>query len=126
MNSTKGFIIPILAMVIAVGAAGYFGPWWGPAASLVIFNVLLGWNSKKSALFSGLILAVLYLGISLMMYTRDEAKIIHKTGALLGGMSALAMALVTVLTGAISGALAGWTGSVLGSMIRSSTASVVK
>jgi hypothetical protein len=116
----KKTIVLYLIMIAGVILAGYFGPWWAPAAYVVILSVLMQLTTK-TAVFTGMIsVGLTYLLMSVWMNSRDHADVIEKTGMLLGGLSPVALILVTTLIGAVTGLLAGWVGGTIAQMFKPS------
>lgn len=110
--------IPRVILVLAgCGVAGWYGPWWAPAVFLAAWTMLLRMPRRAAVIEGGLILAAVFGAVSGWMLLRDESGLLDKTGALLGGLPAWAMWLVTVVIGWITGILAGWLGSALGEVI---------
>lgn len=106
-------------MITGVFLAGYFGPWWAPAAYVVILSVLMQLTVKK-ALFAGMVsVGLIYLLMSVWMNSKDEADVIDKTAMLLGGLSPFALILATTLIGAVTGLLAGWVGGTIAQLFKS-------
>ena len=114
----NGKIIIVLTIFI-VGAflSGYVGPWWSPAAYLVLVSALLKLSVRQAMLCGSISLGVVYLSEAFIMHSMDEAGIIAKTGLLLGGLSPVMMIVMTTLIGSLTGLLAGWIGSIIGSLI---------
>ena len=110
-------LISFLIMLVGSFLSGYFGPWWAPAAFIVIAMALAGLTVKQAMGIGSLALGLVYLFMASWMNTLDQAEIIRKTGLLLGGLSPLMMIVVTTLVGAITGLLSGWLGSALGTML---------
>ena len=106
-------------VIILIGSfvSGYFGPWWAPAAFVVLLAGLMQMTPKKAILAGGLSVGVVYLIMAAWMNSMDKADIIGKTGMLMGGLSSVAMIVVTTLIGVITGVLAGWVGSGIGGML---------
>lgn len=110
-------LISFLIMLVGSFLSGYFGPWWAPAAFIVIAMALSGLPGKQAMGIGSLALGLVYLFMASWMNTLDHAEIIRKTGLLLGGLSSVLMIAVTTLIGAITGLLSGWLGSALGTML---------
>jgi len=104
------------AMLAGVILSGYFGPWWAPAGFVVLLSGLMQLTAKQSIMAGGISIGFVYLVMAIWMKSMDKADIIGKTGMLMGGLSPIAMIVVTTLIGLITGVLAGWVGSVLGRM----------
>lgn len=102
-----------ILMVIGVVVAGFFGPWWAPGAYVVLLAMLMNLSAKQGMWIGALSLCIVYTMMSIMMLGKDDTGLIGKTGALLGGLSAPLMVLVTGIIGAITGFLSGWLGSSL-------------
>ena len=107
-----------LLLMTGILLAGFFGPWWAPAAFIVLFTALWGAKAGHAALAGGLLLCLAYLGLSLWASKEDQAGIIEKTGLLMGGLSSTALILFTTFIGWVTGALSGWMGSALGELFR--------
>ena len=114
---TTKTIFTYIAMLGGVILSGYFGPWWAPAAFVVLLAGLMQMTTKKAIIAGGLSIGVVYLIMSAWMNSMDKADIIGKTGMLMGGLSSVAMIIVTTLIGLITGLLAGWVGSGIGGML---------
>ncbi len=114
MNSKN--IIVLTLFIIGSFLSGYFGPWWAPAAYLVLVSALLKLSVRQAMVAGGISLGVVYLGESILMNSMDEADMISKTGLLLGGLSPAMMIMVTTLIGGMTGLLSGWIGSVIGNL----------
>lgn len=106
-------------MLIGIVLAGYFGPWWAPAAFIVMLTALSGMNARQSLITGGALLSLAYLGLASALSLQDEADIIARTGVLLGNLSPQLLVLITTFIGTITGALAGWLGSETGHFVRS-------
>lgn len=102
--------------------SGYFGPWWAPAAFVVVVSILMQLTSKKAAMAGGVSTGITYLAMALWLNSVDKADIIGKTGSLLGGLSSLGLIVITVLIGIVTGALAGWLGSALSGVLQKNEA----
>jgi hypothetical protein len=110
--------IPRVILALACcGVAGWFGPWWAPAAFLAAWTILMRTPRRTAVIEGGLILAAVFGAVAGWMFLRDESDLLGKTGALLGGLPAWALLLVTIVIGWITGLLAGWLGSALGVVI---------
>lgn len=103
----------LILMMIGVVVAGFFGPWWAPGAYVVLLAMLMNLSAKQGIWIGALALFVVYTVMAIMMLGKDDSGLIGKTGALLGGLSAPMMVMVTGLIGAITGLLSGWLGSSL-------------
>ncbi|HEY3385644.1 MAG TPA: hypothetical protein VGK46_03975 [Saprospiraceae bacterium] len=110
-------IITYIAMLAGVILSGYFGPWWAPAAFVVLLAGLMQMTSKKAILAGGFSVGIVYMVMAIWMNSMDKADIIGKTGMLMGGLSSVAMIIVTTLIGLITGVFAGWVGSGIGGML---------
>jgi len=108
----NSFLVLIL-MLIGVTISGFFGPWWAPAAFVVLLSMLMKLTTREAIWISALALLLVYAIMALMMLGKDDTGLIGKTGTLLGGLSAPLMVLVTGLIGGITGLLSGWLGSSL-------------
>jgi hypothetical protein len=111
---------PILRILLALagcGVAGWFGPWWAPAAFLAGWTILVRIPRRSAAIEGGLVLATVFAAVAGWMFIHDERDLLGKTGGLLGGLPAWAMWIVTIAIGWITGLLAGWLGSALGEVI---------
>jgi len=108
----KPFLILIM-MLAGVVVAGLFGPWWAPAVFVTLLCMLMKLSAKQGVWIGGLALFLVYLIMSVLMMGKDDSGLIGKTGALLGGLSAPLMVVVTGLIGGITGMLSGWLGSSL-------------
>ena len=116
----KSSIILYLVMITGVFLAGKFGPWWAPAAYVVILSVLMQLTVKK-ALIAGMVsVGLIYLLMAGWMNSKDKSEVIDKTAMLLGGLSPVALIIFTTLIGAITGLLAGWVGGTIAQMFKSS------
>jgi len=114
---TAKTILTYIAMLAGVILSGYFGPWWAPAAFVVLLAGLMQMTPKKAIMAGGLSVGVVYLIMAAWMNSMDKTDIIGKTGMLMGGLSSVAMIVVTTLIGVITGVLAGWVGSGIGGML---------
>lgn len=114
MNSKT--IIVLAISIIGSFLSGYFGPWWAPAAYLVLVSALLKLPVRQALMLGGISLSVVYLSEAILMHLMDASGIIAKTGLLLGGLSPVMMIVVTTLIGGITGLLAGWIGSIIGNL----------
>lgn len=112
------YVVPLVITLIGSFLSGWFGPWWAPAAFIIIVSALIPLSTKMAALIGFITLAMVYLGMALWMNTKDEADIIGKTGLLLGGLPPFAMIALTACIGGISGVLSGWLGNALGKLLR--------
>ena len=111
-------IIVLIICIVGSYLSGYLGPWWAPAAYLVLVSALLKLPVRMALIAGSISLGAVYLGQAIVMNSKDEADIIAKTGLLLGGLSPLMMIVLTTLLGGITGLLSGWTGSVIGSLVK--------
>jgi hypothetical protein len=107
---TKVWLI-ILLMIIGATVAGMFGPWWAPAASVVLMAMLMKLPVKQSVWIGMCSLLAVFTVMSMWMSGKDDSGLISKTGALLGGLSVPIMVIVTGLIGGITGIVSGWLGS---------------
>ena len=114
---TAKTILTYIAMLAGVSLSGYFGPWWAPAAFVVLLAALMQMTPKKAIMAGGISVSIVYLFMAVWMNNMDKADIIGKTGMLMGGLSSVAMIVVTTLIGLITGVLAGWVGSGIGGML---------
>ena len=106
-------LLVLFLMLIGVTVSGLFGPWWAPAAFVVLLSMLMKLTAKEGMWNGAISLLVVYAILSVMMLGMDDTGLIGKTGALLGGLSAPLMVIVTGLIGGITGLLSGWLGSSL-------------
>ena len=112
----------LLAFVIMLAGAAlieYFLPWWVHPAWVIIVVVLMKMRTWPAIIYSGLALALVWVGFARWMSEKDTAEIIHKTGELMGGISHQNMMSITLLIGFITGILSGWFGGKLASVMRS-------
>jgi hypothetical protein len=110
-------IVRVILALVACGVAGWFGPWWAPAACLAAWAILMRMPRRAAVIEGGLVLATVFGALAGWMLLRDESDLLGKTGGLLGGLPAWAMWIVTLVIGWITGLLAGWLGSALGEVI---------
>ena len=110
-------LLVLILMLIGVSVSGFFGPWWAPAVFVVLLSMLMKLTSREAIWIGALALLVVYAVMSAMMLGKDDTGLIGKTGALLGGLSAPLMVLVTGLIGGITGLLSGWLGSRLAKVL---------
>ncbi len=113
-KSTIAFIV----MIVGSFLTGYYGPWWAPAVFIVISTAVLGLTTKKAMLIGASALGVAFLVMSAWMNSLDQSHLIEKTGTLLGGLSPVAMIVVTAVIGFVTGLLSGWLGSALGGVLK--------
>lgn len=111
-------ILSLALMLICALIAGFFGPWWAPAAAILIIAALMKLPEVKAVILGAIVLGIIYLGIAIWQSSLDQTGIIAKAGSLLGGLSHGAMVALTAFIGLITGALAGWTGSVINHVIK--------
>ncbi len=107
-------IISFLLMVIGITGLGFIAPWWAGALWVVLISAILRVNKKEEIFTGALAFALVWIGMARYMRLQDEADIISKTGALLGGLSPQLMMVVTMVIAFITGFLSGWLGSALG------------
>ena len=110
-------VIAIILFIAGSFLSGYFGPWWAPAAFILLGAALMGLSVSQAILSGSISLSLVYLGMAIWMSRMDKADIIQKTGELMGGLSPVMMILVTTIVGAITGLLSGWLGSALGYLL---------
>ncbi len=111
-------IITLIIMIIGSLLSAWYGPWWAPSLIIILMAALLKLSAKQAMLSGAFTLGLIFLGMALLSYSADEADIISKIGAMLGGLSVMLMLLITTLTGIITGLLSGWTGSAIGAYIK--------
>jgi len=109
----KNTWLVLLFMITGVTVAGLFGPWWAPAAYIVLLTILMKLPTRQSIWIGGISVMVVFTVMSILMLGKDESGLINKTGALLGGLSAPLMVILTGFIGAVTGLLSGWLGSSL-------------
>ncbi len=110
-------MLAFILMMIGAIISGYFGPWWAPAGFVVLLSLLMHLPIRQAMLIGFLSLLLVYGMISLLMLGKDASGLIGKTGALLGGLSAPLMVIVTAITGGVTGLVSGWLGSSLGKVM---------
>ena len=93
-------------------------PWWG--ACIIAFLVSFVLQQKEGTSFlAGFIGVMLCWGISaLMINLTNEGVLAGKMGALLGGLSAGLLVLVTAILGDLLGGLASWSGCLARSLVK--------
>lgn len=111
-------IVLILVMLTGTFLSGYYGPWWAPAGFIVMCSALMGLSSKQAIGIGGGTLGVVFLVMSVLMSSKDETGLLHKTGSLLGGLSPGMLVALTSVLGGLTGVFSGWLGSALGMILR--------
>ena len=93
-------------------------PWWG--ACIIAFIVSFVLQQKEGTSFlAGFIGVMLCWGISaLMINLTNEGILAGKMGALLGGLSAGLLVLVTAILGGLLGGLASWSGRLARGLVK--------
>ena len=114
---TKRTIISFLLMVAGVVGLGFIAPWWSGAVWVAVVATVARLNERKGILAGAFAIGIVWVGMAGYMSLQDDADIISKTGALLGGLSHQQMVMVTFLIGMITGIFSGWLGSALGHFI---------
>lgn len=114
----KKMMTVYLVFIVGTWLAGIYGPWWAPAAFILLTSALMELSVRKALLSGAVVLGIVYLGMALYMLTKDASGIIEKTGALMGGLSPALLITVTTVIGVITGALSGWSGSTLRLMLK--------
>ncbi|MBK9984390.1 MAG: hypothetical protein IPP15_18820 [Saprospiraceae bacterium] len=107
-------MISFLLMIIGVTGLGFIAPWWAAAIWIVVIASITRLNKKQAILSGSFAFGLVWLAMALYMSLHDDAKIISKTGALLGGLSTPLMFAVTFVLAFVTGLLSGWLGSALG------------
>jgi hypothetical protein len=107
-------MISFLLMIIGVTALGFIAPWWAAAIWVVVIAALTRLNKKQAILSGSFAIGLVWLAMALYMSLHDDANIISKTGALLGGLSTPLMVVVTFVLAFVTGLLSGWLGSACG------------
>jgi hypothetical protein len=110
-------LLLFLLMLIGIVAAGYFGPWWAPAAYIVLLSMLLKAPANQAIWTGSVAMLILYTIWAYVMLGKDNTGLIAKTGSLLGGWSPSAMVILTGVIGAITGLVSGWLGSSLAKVL---------
>ncbi len=110
-------LIAFIILLAGTFLSGYFGPWWAPAAFIVLTTLLLGLNKRQGIVLGAISMASVYLIMALWMRTGDQADILAKTGMLLGGMSTGLLIALTTAIGGVTGFLSGWLGSAIGVLV---------
>ncbi len=118
---TKKAIITFLLLATGVVGLSFIAPWWATAIWVVMITCLTGLSVKESILSGGFVIGLVWVVMARYMSLQDDADIISKTGALLGGLSHQLMMVATLGIALITGILSGWFGSVLGHFIRQKT-----
>ena len=113
---SKKFVAFVIMLIVAF-ISGFYGPWWAPATSIALVALLMQLTTKEGILFGALSMLLAFTIMSVFMLGKDDSDLIGKTGALLGGISAPLMVVVTAIIGGVSGLFAGWLGSRLGQLI---------
>ena len=111
-------VIIFVLLLVGCWASGWFGPWWAPAAFLVLTMLLIGIEVKQAIMLGGLSLLAVNLIMAIVQYSQDKSGLLEKTGLLLGGLNPIMLIVVTSVVAFITGLLSGWLGSVLGRMVR--------
>ncbi len=111
-------VIAFIVMLMGSWLSGYYGPWWAPAVFIVISTAVLGLTTKNAILIGGFALGLTFLAMSIWMSSLDQSHLIEKTGTLLGGLSPVAMIVLTSILGFVTGLLSGWLGSALGGVLK--------
>jgi len=112
-------LIAFIIMAIGSAVMAYFLPWWTIPFWIILVVVLMKLRTWPAIIYSGLAVAIVWVGFARWMSEKDTAEIIEKTGELMGGISHQHMMHITLLIGFITGILSGWFGGILGSVIRS-------
>ena len=115
---TKVWLV-LLLMLIGVTVAGLFGPWWAPGVCVVLLAMLMKLPTRQGLWIGACVVLAVYTVMSIWMLGQDDSSLISKTGALLGGLSAPLMVLLTGVIGGITGLLSGWLGSSLAKVMPS-------
>lgn len=110
-------LLAFIIMLIVAFISGFYGAWWAPATSIVLVALLSNLSIKDGLLLGSLSLLLSFLVMALFMLGKDESGLIGKTGALLGGLSAPLMVIITAILGGVTGLFSGWLGSSLGQLI---------
>src|SRR4030095_2192964 len=114
-------IISFLIMVAGVVCLGFFTPWWVAAIWIVLVAGVGKLSISQSMLTGGFAIGLAWVAMARYFSLHDDADIISKTGALLGGLSHQLMMVITLVIAFITGVLSGWLGGALGSMILKQT-----
>ncbi|MFZ1677863.1 MAG: hypothetical protein WAT91_11350 [Saprospiraceae bacterium] len=107
-------ILSFLFMIVGITGLGFIAPWWAAAIWVVVIAAFTRLNKKQAILSGSFAVGLIWLVMALYMSLYDDAKIISKTGALLGGLSTPLMILVTFVLAFMTGLLSGWLGSAFG------------
>lgn len=113
----KKMLIVYLVFITGAWLAGIYGPWWAPAAFILLTSALMELPVRKASISGAVVLGIVYLVMAIFMLTQDASGIIEKTGALMGGLSPALLVTVTTLIGLITGWLSAWSGSTLRMML---------
>ena len=113
-------LIALLIMLTGSALSGIYGPWYAPSIFIFLASALLALPSKKGLSIGGVSLGLVYFLISLYQFTQDETNLLSKIGVVMGGLSPIALIVLSTVIGMITGMLSGWVGSSLAESLKKS------
>lgn len=111
-------LVPAILLCAGIIVTGFFGPWWAPAAFVVLFTAMWRLPLLQAIGLGILCMGAVYLALSIWSAMHDESGLIPKVGLLLGGAGKTVLMLITTCIGLFTGALAAWVGHALGELFR--------